>query len=123
MRKTENHLEKHHRAHELAPVGRYSYRGVDYAVSLGGPFQINYPTTQTEREIQKDHPHGYYEYAWAIFRDDRPWIGGSNIIDKNHDLDKGYDEHGRERMRINAARKEAEWAIDSGAKAVLERDR
>lgn len=114
-------VEAHHRAHELEPKGRFTYRGVDYVVAVGGPFRIDVPTTEVERRLREEHPHGYYEFSWALLRDEAPWVGGSNVIDAQHDLLRV--ESDRERARVNAARKDAEWAIDHGAKETLERDR
>lgn len=110
-------LERHHRAHKLSPVGTWTYKGVRYAVAVGGPFEVIVPTKDIEWDIRRDHPNGFYEYSWTLFRDEKPWFGGSNIVDKYHDPE--HTDAARERMRVNAARRDAEWAIDN-AKAVLE---
>lgn len=109
MRKEGRHLELHHQANELKPLGRYVYRGLSYSVAISPePMRIWYPVTPIQHAIMRDHPNGFYEFAWAIFKGEEPWIEGTNIIDVNHDLE--YT--GREQLRINAAKQAAENAID-----------
>lgn len=102
-------LERHHRAHKLSPVGTWTHKGVKYAVAVGGPFQVIVPTTELEYALLRDHPNGFYEYSWTLFRGEKPWIGGSNVIDVMHDPE--YTVGTREQMRVNAARRDAENAI------------
>lgn len=119
-------LERHHSAREFKAAPRESYRGVDYVVAVGGPFKVHGPEgmlSGVERKLKNDHPDGFYEFEWTIFRDEKPWIGGSNVIDKNHDVDKNWTEDMREEARFNAARKDVCWAIDNGAKDTLEMDK
>lgn len=123
LRKRPEGLERHHLEHGLKQAPKESYKGVDYAVAVGGPFQVVVPVDRHESELAKEHPDGYYEIAWALFRDESPWIGGFNVIDKNHDVDKAWTESARERARFNAARQEAQWAIDNGAREVLKAER
>lgn len=119
-------LEQHHRAREFTAAPRESHNGVEYVVAIGGPFKVHGPDgmlSPIERKLKNDHPDGFYEYEWTIFRDEKPWIGGSNVIDKNHDMDKPWTEEAREKARYNAARRECQWAIDNGAKDTLEMDK
>lgn len=114
-------LERHHIEHGLEGAQRETYKGVDYAVAVGGPFKITVPVNDYEQKISESHPDGYYELAWAVFADEVPYIGGFNVIDKNHDLTKGWTAEARERARFNAARKEVRWAIDNGIREMMER--
>lgn len=123
LRRRPEGLERHHLEHGLKQAPRETYRGVDYAVAVGGPFRVTVPVNDYEDLIMRDHPDGYYEIAWALFRDEVPWIGGFNVIDRNHDLDKMWTEHTREKARFNAARAEARWAIDNGAAETLKAER
>ncbi len=109
MRKEGRHLELHHQANKLQPIGSYWYRGLKYSVAVSPePEKIWFPTKPIQYAIMQEHPNGFYEFAWAIYKDDQPWIAGSNIIDVNHDLE--YTN--REQLRINAAKKAARDAID-----------
>ena len=103
-------LELHHQHWKMKPIGSWTHQGVKYAVAIGGPFKIIVPTNEVQHRLRQDHPQGYYEYSWTVFKGDEPWFGGGNVIDVNHDRD--HTEHARERMRLNAARAEAQWAID-----------
>jgi len=119
-------LEQHHRVHELKSLPRETYRGVDYVVALGELKKVHGPDgmlSDIEQKVKKEHPDGFYEYEWVLFRDEKPWIGGSGMIDKNHDTDKAWDEETREKARFNAVRNAARWAIDNGAKETLEMDK
>lgn len=119
MTYTLNDVERHQSAHELTPQGKYTYRGVDYTVALGGPFKVWFPVTKAEEWFWKHCPDGYYEFEWVVLKDGEPWIGGSSVIDRYHDIELGYSEADRHRMRVNAARKHCEEAIDNGIRDTL----
>ena len=107
-RKSARHLEQHHYAHELKPIGKYNHNGIEYALALGGPYRIDYPITELQHAIRKDHGNGFYEFAWVIFKGETPWIEGTNLIDINHDS----NDSNREQLRINAAHNAAHQVID-----------
>lgn len=116
-------LERHHIEHELQGAPRETYKGVDFVVAVGGPFEIHFPTNDLQRDLMREHPDGFYEYAWAVLADEVPLIGGFNVIDKNHDIDQPWTEAAREKARYNAARNAAKWAIDNGIADMMERNR
>lgn len=112
--------ERHFAANGLKCGIRESYRGVEFVTAVGGPFRIERPSNEDQRKLANDHPDGFYEYAFVVFKDDKPWLGGFNVIDRYHDLGKGWTENTRERARFNAASREAKMAIDAGIRDYLE---
>lgn len=120
LRRAPAGVERHYLENGLEPGSRHRYRGVDFVTAQGGPFYVQAPKTDTEWSIWREHPNGYYEVAWAVLKNDVPFIGGINLIDIGHDRDKGWSESERERARWNAAVRLAEQAIDDGIKNALE---
>lgn len=112
-KKFAEHIERHYRCYEMVPMDQFTYRGIKYVVAASpDPHVINYPTTDTEREVMREFPNGFYQIAWSVFRGEEPWIGWSGLMDKYHD--PMYSPKEREQMRVKEARRVAEQAIDDG---------
>ena len=95
-------VEAHTRFYEMNPVGRFTYRGIDYCVGSGGPYF----------DWKDEFPKGYYQTAYYIMSEDKMVICGDQQYEIGHDQTALLT--ARETMRINACHKLAREFIDLG---------
>jgi len=107
-------LEKHHNAHQLKVMGKWSHKGIDVCIADGGPFHIHAPKNAEQAELQKDHPDGFYETCWTIMLDGKPWGESTLIFDRYHDHQKiGFEDKDKQRARTESAKRAAFDFVDA----------
>ena len=91
-----NTLEKGLRNRELVPT-------IKIEDKLGTIY-----IAETDLQFDKDHPLGFYQYAWAVSnKASKGKMDVMNWVEFNGNHDQNFDSSTRRKMRINAAVEEA----------------
>ena len=105
-------LERHHIANEVKPLESYTYKGIKIGIGDSGFDQIIYPITELQNDLYSQFPDGFYETVFTIFHNEKPLLEQPLWFEKNHDMDKGMTEKGREKARINSTKQAAQNLVN-----------
>lgn len=93
----------HSRLYEMRPMGRWSYRGFDYLVGVGGPFY----------DQPEEYPTGYYQSVYYILQGERV----TSFATQEYDKAKEYLTYDNDKARVAACRQTAEQHIEDRLQA------